>query len=250
MTKEGEVEAGTQEPEVVGGTSEEAGTTTETPEGGTSGSETPEPVDDVNAELERLRAAHKQSLGEKEKLEELKRENEELKRKNAAPGNATDSGSDYNAQRLRAQEELTARVRVAAERGDPVAEAQLQMQEQLLEDRQYAMIPEDERDEVRAFHAVNRHRVGDPIAARFALKGWKLEQAAKTAPAPAPAPTPKPRAPQPKPLPIETGGTNTGGSSSDQEPMALSVYLKRVQGGDIDLRNRKDKGQIKINYSA
>jgi hypothetical protein len=146
-------------------------------------SETPE------QELARLRNAHNQALAEKETLERLKRENDELRRSQQYGAQTTPPTVDprlaMQAQQNQEMAMLVQQTRDAAAAGDPVARLSLamgqelyaqqqQMTAQTMVQLQLAQIPDARfRGEVEA--ELRTGRYADVEAARMAVLGAKFQ---------------------------------------------------------------------------
>lgn len=231
--------AGTPDDTAEGGIPEDGtGTLQAEPEGGTDGAMSPE---DAKAELERLRAAQKQWLGEKDAYARKLRELEERAATPPTPDPSLQS-------RIDAERERVAALERAAANGDPVAADYIEFKRQALFDLQLQKIHDpDERDGVRALMAKFPGRFADVDVARFTLRGLRAEYESRQ---PAPTPTPKPAPPKPT---VATGARNvapaSGGGSS---PMPFSEYLAAVNRGGPraeQLQADKDAGRLLIDYA-
>lgn len=141
-------------------------------------------------ELARLRNAHNQALAEKETLERLKRENEDLRRSQqygaqTTPPTNVDPRLAMQAQQNQEMAMLVQQTREAAAAGDPVARLSLamgqelyaqqqQMTAQTMVQLQLAQIPDTKlRGEVEA--ELRTGRYADVEAARMAVLGAKFQ---------------------------------------------------------------------------
>ena len=148
------------------------------PEGGDAGrTETPE------AELARLREAHKQSLGEKQKLEQATRRVEDLERAEAARAAATSTAvpanvDAYAMQRAQQAQRALAEAQLLANANDPLAQLIL-LQDQVYGQELRNMrleveagkVPESYREDVKA--ALQSGKYADAQAALKAVKAEK-----------------------------------------------------------------------------
>lgn len=242
-------EAGTPGQEPEGGSVKQ---TPETPEpialeDGTEPTETPEDrVARLEAENQKLKAGHKQWLGEKSEYERLKQAERERERQTPPTPD-----SAHARQRLDEAEARRAALERAALQGDPVAQAHLELQREIVLERQFAMISDAaEREEVRQFMERYPGRAADPIAGQYMLRGLKAEHERRTKQeTPKPAPTP----PVHKPPLVATGtGPSTPAQAGAPRKMPLSEYTAIVkQGGPRaeSLRDEKDSGKIELDYA-
>jgi len=156
---------------------------------------TPAPADQnasetPDQELARLRAAHNQSVAEKETLERLKRENDALRRSQqfgapTTPPTNVDPRLAMQAQQQQEMAQLVQQTREAAAAGDPVARLSLMMGQELYASQQQtaaqtmvqlqlAQIPDSKlRGEVET--ELRTGRYADVEAARMAVRGRQFD---------------------------------------------------------------------------